>query len=108
MGIVLTDNYKVLRHNTEEATGDFTVEFQIQISDADFKDIVAKIKQTENYGEYKNGESPNSFSSFENYKISGFKIEDKYFYKKESTSNSIYYELVLSAGKKLKFSYAED
>jgi hypothetical protein len=109
MDIVLTDNFKVLGHNTDAAIGDFTADFQLKISDKDFEDIIDKIKQTENYGEYKSGESPNSFSNIDkDYHISGFKMANKYFYRKESTSEPIFYELVLGADKTLHFTYAED
>jgi hypothetical protein len=109
MDIVLTDNYKVLGQNTDGAMGDFIVDFQLKISDKDFENIIAKIKLNENYREYKSGESPNSFSSIgKNYHITGFKLAGRYFYKKESNSEPIYYELVVDSNKTLNFTYAED
>lgn len=109
MDLVLADNYKVLGHNTETAIGDFAVDFSLKISDKDYESIIAKIKLTENYNEYKNGESPNSLNKFgDDYQISGFKLADKYFYKKEATAKPRHYEIVLTADKTLNYSYAED
>jgi hypothetical protein len=109
MDIVLTDNYKVLRYDTNSAIGDFTLDFQLKISEKDFENIIAKIKQSKNYGEYKSGEYPNNFSeNGKAYHISGFKLANKYFYKKESTTESIFYELELGTDKTLHFTYAED
>jgi len=107
--IVLTDDFKVLGHHNESAIGDFSVDFQLKISDKDLKNIIEKIKQTENYEEYSKGESPNSFKSIEKkYHISGFKLADTYFYKKEGNAKSIYYELVVDLDKTLHFRYVED
>jgi hypothetical protein len=109
MGVVLIDDFKVIEYNTDGAIGDFAVDFQLKISDKDFENIVAKIKQIENYGEYKRSESPNSFSIAEKgYHISGFKLADKYFYRKENTSKPFYYELVAGANNTLHFKYIED
>lgn len=109
MGIVLIDNFKVLESNVDGAIGDFTVRFQLKISNKDYKNIIAEIKQIENYGEFKSGESPNNFRSFgKEYQISGFKLADTYFYRKEKTSEPIYYELLVGADNTLKFTYAED
>ena len=109
MDIVLADDFNVISHNTEGAIGDFSVDFELKISDKDFDNLIEKIKQTENYREYIKGESPNSFRYIEKkYHISGFKLADKYFYRKEVNSESIYYELVVDSDKKLHFTYAED
>ncbi|HWR94881.1 MAG TPA: hypothetical protein VN192_06750 [Flavobacterium sp.] len=109
VGITLVDNYKIIGYNYEEAIGDFSVNFQLKISDNDFQSIVTKIKKTENYGEYKSGEYPNSFISVgKDYQISGFKLADKYFYKKISTHEPRCYEIVLDAKKTLHFTFTED
>lgn len=109
MGISLADNYTVIEHKSETAMGDFTSEFSLKISDKDFAGIITKIKQTENYNEYKNGESPNSFNKFgRDYQISAFKLVDNYFYRKEETAEATHYEIVLRPDKTLHFTYSED
>lgn len=108
IGIDLTKEYKVINYDTETAIGDDAVSFEIKVSDEDYNQISALIKQAENYKEYKSGEGPDGFTSFEDFKISGFKIDDKYFYRKESTTEPIFYEVIISPNKILSFTYAQD
>ncbi len=109
MDIKLIDNFKVLKYQSDSAIGDYSVNFDLEISQKDFQVIVSKIKQSENYIECKNGEYPNkSNKAINGYRISGFKISDKYFLKKESKTKPIYYEVVLDNNKNLSFTYAED
>lgn len=109
MGLQLSDKYEVINFNEEVAIGDLVVKFQLKISDKDYRRIIGTIKQTKNYGEYKNGEYPNSFTSYNGeYKFIGYKQENNYIYRKESNSNVIDYNLVLKEDNMLYFTYAED
>ena len=109
MNIKLVDNFKVIEYQSDSAFGDYSVNFNLEISEKDFQKIVSIIKQSENYIEYKNGEYPNRVNKLINgYRISGFKLSNKYFLKKESKTKPIFYELVLSNNKNLSFTYTED
>ncbi len=109
IGIKLKDKYEILNNDSSSAIGDFTKSFDLIVSEKDFNIIIAKLKLVKKYAEYKENDSPNSFSEMSNNdKQSAYKIGNRYFYNFSRAKTNEQYQVILIEPNKLSFMYGED
>ena len=109
IGIKLKDKYEILNNDSSSAIGDFTKSFDLIVSEKDFNIIIAKLKLVKKYAEYKENDSPNSFSEMSNNdKQSAYKIGNRYFYNFSRAKTNKQYQVILIEPNKLSFMYGED
>ena len=109
IGIKLKDKYEILNNDSSSAIGDFTKNFDLIVSEKDFNIIIAKLKLVKKYAEYKENDSPNSFSEMSYIdKQSAYKIGNKYFYNFSRAKTNEQYQVILIEPNKLSFMYGDD
>ena len=109
IGIKLKDKYEILNNDSSSAIGDFTKSFDLIVSEKDFNIIITKLKLVKKYSEYKENDSPNSFSEMSYIdKQSAYKIGNRYFYNFSRAKTNEQYQVILIEPNKLSFMYGED
>ena len=112
MGINLADTYETLTSSYSPAIGEELIEFEIKISDKDYKTIIKKIESIDNFQIVARDNSPDRSYSGPNsdFEIIGWKKENTYFYEiyKNNKSGFENYILSLNPDKILKVQYMDE